>query len=177
MKYTTATFATALYNTLPAVTFILALIVRLEKVKLRSIRSASKVIGTMASVGGTMIMTLVKGPALDLFWTKGPSAQNTTGTDIHSSIKGAVLVTIGCFSYACFFILYVRLFIYMHNLENALVDRFWLWIKWFSGDHVEDLSDRALTHSMDMPNGDIRGSSCGISHGERKSRCMGHWLG
>ncbi|XP_018461701.1 WAT1-related protein At2g37460 isoform X1 [Raphanus sativus] len=106
MKYTTATFATALYNTLPAVTFILALIVRLEKVKLRSIRSASKVLGTMVSVGGTMIMTLVKGPALDLFWTKGPSKQNTIGTDIHSSIKGAVLVTIGCFSYACFFILY-----------------------------------------------------------------------
>ncbi|XP_013630842.1 PREDICTED: WAT1-related protein At2g37460-like isoform X3 [Brassica oleracea var. oleracea] len=118
MKYTTATFATALYNTLPAVTFILALIVRLEKVKLRSIRSASKVIGTMASVGGTMIMTLVKGPALDLFWTKGPSAQNTTGTDIHSSIKGAVLVTIGCFSYACFFILYaITLKIYPTELS------------------------------------------------------------
>ncbi|KAH0886990.1 hypothetical protein HID58_063086, partial [Brassica napus] len=118
MKYTTATFATALYNTLPAVTFILALIVRLEKVKLRSMRSASKVIGTMASVGGTMIMTLVKGPALDLFWTKGPSAQNTTGTDIHSSIKGAVLVTIGCFSYACFFILYaITLKIYPTELS------------------------------------------------------------
>ncbi|CAH2058906.1 unnamed protein product [Thlaspi arvense] len=106
MKYTTATFATALYNTLPAVTFILALIARLEKVKLRSIRSASKVVGTVASVGGTTLMTLVKGPPLDLFWTKGPSAQNTSGTDIHSSIKGAVLVTIGCFSYACFFILF-----------------------------------------------------------------------
>ncbi|KAF3555588.1 hypothetical protein F2Q69_00011071 [Brassica cretica] len=35
----------------------------------------------------------------------GVSAPNTTGTDIHSAIKGAVLVTIGCFSYACFMIL------------------------------------------------------------------------
>ncbi|KAG7569518.1 EamA domain [Arabidopsis thaliana x Arabidopsis arenosa] len=105
MKYTTATFAIALYNTLPAVTFILALIFRLESVKLQSIRSVAKVVGTVTTVGGIMVMTLVKGPALDLFWTKGPSKQNTVGTDIHSSIKGAVLVTIGCFSYACFMIL------------------------------------------------------------------------
>nr|BAF00152.1 nodulin-like protein [Arabidopsis thaliana] len=105
MKYTTATFAIALYNTLPAVTFILALIFRLESVKFQSVRSAAKVVGTVTTVGGIMVMTLVKGPALDLFWTKGPSAQNTVGTDIHSSIKGAVLVTIGCFSYACFMIL------------------------------------------------------------------------
>lgn len=64
-------------------------------------------IGTLATVGGAMIMTLVKGPVLDLFWTKGVSAHNTAGTDIHSAIKGAVLVTIGCFSYACFMILQV----------------------------------------------------------------------
>ncbi|XP_048634525.1 WAT1-related protein At2g37460 isoform X2 [Brassica napus] len=105
MKYTTATFATAMYNVLPAITFVLAYIFGLERVKLRCIRSAGKVIGTLATVGGAMIMTLVKGPVLDLFWTKGASAQNTDGTDIHSAIKGAVLVTIGCFSYACFMIL------------------------------------------------------------------------
>ena len=80
-------------------------------------------VGTVTTVGGIMVMTLVKGPALDLFWTKGPSAQNTVGTDIHSSIKGAVLVTIGCFSYACFMILQVRIF--SKNIKkNTLVDRF-----------------------------------------------------
>ncbi|KAF3581306.1 hypothetical protein DY000_02035504 [Brassica cretica] len=105
MKYTTATFATAMYNVLPAITFVLAYIFGLERVKLRCIRSAGKVIGTLATVGGAMIMTLVKGPVLDLFWTKGASTQNTDGTDINSAIKGAVLVTIGCFSYACFMIL------------------------------------------------------------------------
>ncbi|KAJ4891832.1 WAT1-related protein [Raphanus sativus] len=105
MKYTTATFATAMYNVLPAITFVLAYLFGLERVNLRCIRSAGKIIGTLATVGGAMIMTLVKGPVLDLFWTKGVSAPNTTGTDIHSAIKGAVLVTIGCFSYACFMIL------------------------------------------------------------------------
>ncbi|KAL1209967.1 WAT1-related protein [Cardamine amara subsp. amara] len=105
MKYTTATFATAMYNVLPAITFVLAYIFGLERVKLRCIRSGAKVIGTLATVGGAMIMTLVKGPIVELFWTKGASAQNTAGTDIHSAIKGAILVTIGCFSYACFMIL------------------------------------------------------------------------
>ncbi|XP_010529854.1 PREDICTED: WAT1-related protein At2g37460-like [Tarenaya hassleriana] len=107
MKYTTATFAAAMYNVLPAITFVLAYIFRLERVNLRCIRSAAKIIGTAATVAGAMMMTLVKGPVLDLFWTKGPSPQHdgTEGTDIHSAIKGAVLITIGCFSYACFMVL------------------------------------------------------------------------
>ncbi|KAL0671410.1 hypothetical protein Bca4012_034114 [Brassica carinata] len=91
MKYTTATFATAMYNVLPAITFVLAYIFGLERMKLRCIRSAGKVIGTLATVGGAMIMTLVKGPVLDLFWTKGASTQNIDGTDIHSAIKGAAV--------------------------------------------------------------------------------------
>lgn len=64
-------------------------------------------------------MTLVKGPALDLFWTKGASKQNTAGTDLHSSIKGAVLVTVGCVSYACFYILFVSLSIYIHIFKHT----------------------------------------------------------
>ncbi|XP_019059185.1 PREDICTED: WAT1-related protein At2g37460-like isoform X2 [Tarenaya hassleriana] len=107
MKYTTATFASAMYNVLPAITFVLAYIFRLERVKLRCVRSAAKILGTAATVSGAMMMTLVKGPVLHLFWTKGASTNDggTAGTDIHSAIKGAVLITIGCFSYACFMIL------------------------------------------------------------------------
>lgn len=81
-------------------------------------------VGTVTTVGGIMVMTLVKGPALDLFWTNGPSAHNTVGTDIHSSIKGAVLVTIGCFSYACFMIL--QGYFQKKSIKNTRVDRFGL---------------------------------------------------
>ncbi|PPS06153.1 hypothetical protein GOBAR_AA14512 [Gossypium barbadense] len=108
MKYTTATFATAMYNILPAITFVMAWIFRLEKVKLRSIRSHGKIIGTLATVAGAMVMTLMKGPVLELFWTKGRNnheAASKNGTDLHDCIKGGVLITIGCFSYACFVIL------------------------------------------------------------------------
>ncbi|KAK8600175.1 hypothetical protein V6N12_050033 [Hibiscus sabdariffa] len=108
MKYTTATFATAMYNILPAITFVIAWILRLEKVNFRSIRSHGKVIGTLATVAGAMVMTLIKGPVLELFWMKGRinhEAAVKNGTDLHDSIKGGMMITIGCFSYACFVIL------------------------------------------------------------------------
>ncbi|KAK8685374.1 hypothetical protein V6N13_041377 [Hibiscus sabdariffa] len=108
MKYTTATFATAMYNILPAITFVIAWILRLEKMNFRSIRSHGKVIGTLATVAGAMVMTLMKGPVLELFWMKGRinhEAAAKNGTDLHDSIKGGVMITIGCFSYACFVIL------------------------------------------------------------------------
>ncbi|XVF55335.1 hypothetical protein PTKIN_Ptkin06aG0028900 [Pterospermum kingtungense] len=108
MKYTTATFASAMYNILPAITFVMAWIVRLEKVNLRSIRSHGKVIGTLATVAGAMVMTLMKGPVLELFWTKASinhEAAAKNGTDLHDTIKGGIMITVGCFSYAGFVIL------------------------------------------------------------------------
>ncbi|KAJ4704745.1 WAT1-related protein [Melia azedarach] len=109
MKYTTATFAAAMYNVLPAITFLMAWIVRLEKVNLKSIRSQAKLFGTLATVAGAMIMTLVKGPIIELFWTKAAAAnhggQGSNGTTIHNSIKGALMITAGCFSWSAFIIL------------------------------------------------------------------------
>ncbi|KAE8718590.1 WAT1-related protein [Hibiscus syriacus] len=109
MKYTTATFAAAMYNILPAITFLMAWIFRLEKVKFRSIRSHAKVIGTLATVAGAMVMTLMKGPVLELLWTKSSinnhEAASKNGTDFHHTVKGGLMIAAGCFSYACFVIL------------------------------------------------------------------------
>lgn len=82
---------------------------RLEKVKLKCIRSQAKVIGTVATVAGAMIMTLIKGPVLELFWTtaRANDQQQSGGTSVSHSIKGALMITIGCFSWACFMVLQV----------------------------------------------------------------------
>ncbi|VFQ90468.1 unnamed protein product [Cuscuta campestris] len=66
LKSTTATYASAFVNVLPAVTFILAVIFRLEKVNLKKVSSMAKLIGTAITVGGAMVMTLYKGPAIHL---------------------------------------------------------------------------------------------------------------
>ncbi|XP_023517897.1 WAT1-related protein At2g37460-like [Cucurbita pepo subsp. pepo] len=108
MKYTTATFAAAMCNILPAITFVMAWILRLEKVKIKSIRSQAKIVGTIATVGGAMIMTLIKGPILELFWVneKADHQQQQRGDiSIQHTIKGSIMITIGCFSWACFMIL------------------------------------------------------------------------
>ncbi|GFZ11041.1 nodulin MtN21 /EamA-like transporter family protein [Actinidia rufa] len=104
MKYTTATFATAMSNMLPAITFLMAWILRMEKIKIRSIRSQVKVVGTVTTIAGAMVMTLVKGPVIELFRTQEGSdhGDKSSGLNLQHSIKGSLMITVGCFSWACF---------------------------------------------------------------------------
>ncbi|KAJ9555046.1 hypothetical protein OSB04_009660 [Centaurea solstitialis] len=110
MKATTATFAAAMCNVLPAITFVMACILRLEKVNVKSIRSQAKVIGTVTSLAGAMMMTLLKGPVLELFWTKGrthhqPDVKSGVDVDLHNSLMGSFMITVGCFSWSAFMVL------------------------------------------------------------------------
>ncbi|XP_051131270.1 WAT1-related protein At2g37460-like [Andrographis paniculata] len=93
MKYTTATFAAALSNVLPAITFLMAWLFRMEKVKLTKMRSQAKMVGTLATVAGAMIMTLVHGPNLNLPWTKPEAAKAEPHgrLSLEQSIKGALM--------------------------------------------------------------------------------------
>ncbi|ESW16461.1 hypothetical protein PHAVU_007G158600 [Phaseolus vulgaris] len=104
MKYTTATFAVTMTNMLPAITFVFACILRLEKINIRSIRSQAKVVGTVATVSGAMIMTLIKGPVLFGSHVSNAHSQNN-GTSTQHSMTGFVMITIGCFCWASFMIL------------------------------------------------------------------------
>jgi len=83
-------------------------------VNLKSIRSQAKVVGTITTVAGAMLMTLVKGPLLELFWTKGRDTRNVihNGVDLHHSLKGAIMITVGCFSWSCFMVLQVRIYMF-----------------------------------------------------------------
>lgn len=109
IQYTSATFASAMTNVLPAVTFIMAVIFRLEKVNLKKIASLAKVVGTLITVSGAMLMTLYKGPVLDIFWfSHGDSHHSTTATAAVSDqhwIAGTIMF-LGCIvGWSTFFIL------------------------------------------------------------------------
>ena len=69
LKYTGPTFACAMSNILPAMTFVMAFIFRMEKVDLRKVRCQAKVAGTVVTVAGAMLMTLYKGPLMRMAWT------------------------------------------------------------------------------------------------------------
>ncbi|KAK4604917.1 hypothetical protein RGQ29_013117 [Quercus rubra] len=56
--------STAMSNLVPAVTFVLASILGMEKVNIRSFISSAKIIGTVICVGGAISMALLKGPKL-----------------------------------------------------------------------------------------------------------------
>ncbi|XP_019173415.1 PREDICTED: WAT1-related protein At2g39510-like [Ipomoea nil] len=107
MQYTTATFTASVYNVLPAITFILAWILRVEKVNMRKVHSQAKVLGTAVTIGGAMIMTLVKGPNIGLPWTKHTNLLQTA-TALYSQqniMKGDVMIIAACFFCAGFIIL------------------------------------------------------------------------
>lgn len=108
MKYTTATFTAAMCNVLPAFAFLMAWVLRLEKVNIRRVHSQAKILGTVVTVGGAMLMTLVTGPLLNLPWTKLTTTSNQQSKipiTPQDPIKGAILITIGCFCWAGFIIL------------------------------------------------------------------------
>nr|XP_023879246.1 WAT1-related protein At2g39510-like [Quercus suber]POF27211.1 wat1-related protein [Quercus suber] len=101
MKYTTAAFSRAIDNVIPAFAFSMAWILGIEKVNIRSWRGQAKVLGTIVTVGGAMLMTLVKGPMLNLPWTNGNDHQeSTSAANKHDVIKGALMMLAGSVSWS-----------------------------------------------------------------------------
>ncbi|KAL4621225.1 hypothetical protein ACB092_06G212400 [Castanea dentata] len=90
MKYTTATFSRALGNVVPAFTFSMAWILGLEK---------AKVLGTIVTVGGAMLMTPLKGPMLNFPWrdVKGHQKSTSATNKQDINIKGALIMLAGRF--------------------------------------------------------------------------------
>ena len=70
--------------------------------------SQAKIIGTIVTVGGAMLMTLVKGTQLDLPWTREYDQQaSTSALTKQDPIKGALMIATGCVCWASFIILQV----------------------------------------------------------------------
>ena len=65
---TSPTFASAIQNSVPAITFAMAAALRIEKVRLDRRDGVAKVAGTLACVAGASVITLYKGPTIS-----GPS--------------------------------------------------------------------------------------------------------
>ncbi|KAK6261390.1 hypothetical protein QUC31_007206, partial [Theobroma cacao] len=64
LYYASPTFASAMQNSVPAITFVMASALRLEQINIAKRDGMAKVLGAIASVGGATIITLYKGPLL-----------------------------------------------------------------------------------------------------------------
>ncbi|KAJ7966820.1 WAT1-related protein [Quillaja saponaria] len=61
---TSPTFASAIQNSVPAITFLMAAILRIEQVRLNRKDGVAKVLGTVFCVAGASVITLYQGPVV-----------------------------------------------------------------------------------------------------------------
>lgn len=104
-KLTSASFSAALYNMLPAMTFLLAALLRMENLKMRSWHTRAKIAGTLITVAGALVMILYKGPVVDFFWTKGRPHHGGDDQQVGGEfLKGTFMLIFSCFCWSAFFI-------------------------------------------------------------------------
>ncbi|MQL93442.1 hypothetical protein Taro_026090 [Colocasia esculenta] len=112
LKFTSPTFSCAMSNILPAMTFVMAVVCRMEKVDIKKVRCQAKVIGTLVTVAGAMLMTLYKGPIMEMVWSKNkeihsaaaPSAADQSAAD-KDWVKGSIFLIIATVAWAALFII------------------------------------------------------------------------
>ncbi|RLM65682.1 WAT1-related protein [Panicum miliaceum] len=116
MKLTSATFASATTNLIPAVTFLLALIFRYERLAIRTCSGQAKLAGTFLGVAGAMLLTFYKGADITPWHSRrGPQH---AGAGLHPAaaeaeatnrVMGSLLCISSCFFYALWLILQAKL--------------------------------------------------------------------
>ncbi|XP_047176389.1 WAT1-related protein At4g08290-like [Vigna umbellata] len=108
MKYTSASFASAVMNSVPSITFVLAIIFRLERMKLKEVGCLAKMIGTVVSLGGAFLMALYKGPILNIAGSSATNVgqpENVNDPSGNHWLTGACFLLIGCAGFSAFYIL------------------------------------------------------------------------
>ncbi|KAL1554724.1 WAT1-related protein-like protein [Salvia divinorum] len=111
LKFTSPTFSCAMSNMLPAMTFVMAVICRMEKVDMKKVRCQAKVVGTLVTVGGAMLMTVYKGHVINMAWSHyiHPGQSNVPAPNPEDAdkdwVRGSILLIIATFAWASFFIL------------------------------------------------------------------------
>lgn len=111
LKLTSPTFSCAMSNMLPAMTFVMAVLCRMEIVNLKKLRCQAKVIGTILTVAGAMLMTLYKGPVLELMWTKyipHSNANITSSSSKDNWFLGSILLIIATLAWSSLFVLQAK---------------------------------------------------------------------
>lgn len=86
----------------------------MEKIDLKKVIYQVKIVGTIVTVGGAMLMTLYKGPVVEMVWSKHVHPRksyvtDTTGTTDKDWFKGSIFLIIATFAWASLFILQVTI--------------------------------------------------------------------
>nr|CAB3500476.1 unnamed protein product [Digitaria exilis] len=122
LKYTSPTFVTSMVNAVASITFVIAIILRMEIVDVRSLRGLAKIAGTMVSFAGVGTISLYKGAGVKNLWKPPIRIHGSGPVVVHESwVKGSLLAVASCICWSVCFIL-------QRNLEDWLIGfglKFW----------------------------------------------------
>ncbi|KAJ0034919.1 hypothetical protein Pint_24613 [Pistacia integerrima] len=105
LRYTSPTFVASVINTAASLTFVTAILLRLETLDLRNSRGIAKLLGTMISLAGVMIMTIYKGPIMRNLW-HSHHIHIEGNTAIHEHwLKGSILTIASCVTWSLWYIM------------------------------------------------------------------------
>ncbi|KAL4565891.1 hypothetical protein LXL04_029997 [Taraxacum kok-saghyz] len=111
LNHTSATFAAASTNLVPAITFVIALMLRMERIYIKELHGWAKLIGSIVSVCGALVFAFYRGPSLNFMkWhTSGETSEVASTTDVFSSteelIKGPLAILSANILWSCWSIL------------------------------------------------------------------------
>ncbi|KAL4318340.1 hypothetical protein GQ457_18G019190 [Hibiscus cannabinus] len=105
LALTSATFVCAMSNLTPAITFIVAITIGLEKLALRTLPGKAKVLGTVTGLGGAMLLTFYKGIQFKIsthinLLPHGHHGFNSSDAAPSHYLEGALLAFACCICYA-----------------------------------------------------------------------------
>lgn len=82
--------------------------IRMEKIDIKKRHSQAKIIGTLVTVIGALIMILYKGPIVEFIWNKGRhlQAEAAAQNDTHW-LLGTLMLLFSCCCWSAFFVLQV----------------------------------------------------------------------
>jgi large subunit ribosomal protein L9e len=111
LQYTTATFAITFINLSPVLTFLIAVVLRMEPLKVKSMAGAAKITGTLMSLAGLLLLGLYKGVSLTHQATTAlsPAAHNTDGGGERSWMLGTMALLANCMFFSFWLLLQTRL--------------------------------------------------------------------
>uniref|UniRef100_A0A0D9WY56 WAT1-related protein n=1 Tax=Leersia perrieri TaxID=77586 RepID=A0A0D9WY56_9ORYZ len=126
LRATNAAYTVNFLNLIPIVTFVIAVILRLEKLKLKTRPGMMKVIGTIMCVGGTMVVSLYKGKLLHLWPThllkpaqlRAIGGDDTGSPNHQNMLIGTLYLCGSCLSYAFWFIVQLQQHLYCSETCN-----------------------------------------------------------
>lgn len=104
IRYSSPTLASAMTDLVPAFTFILAIISRMEKLDLKAGSCRAKCIGTIVSIIGALIVTIYKGPQIAFASSTFKILDENLRSQISNWVIGGFLLAISAVSIALFYV-------------------------------------------------------------------------